>query len=349
MLGRSLHRLRHLRPGPGRGPLLILTACLALVACIGASVAWASRPVDPASRADVRVVIPPGSPVESIGQILYRAGLIRHPLAFRALVEWMGVPTRLHAGEYDFTPAMGLREIIRRLVRGEVATYPFTIPEGFTVEQIADLLARQGLADREKFLDAARRLELAPHSPPEPGRVRYPLEGYLFPDTYRVPRGTAESELISLMVQRFREIWDRELADKARAQGLSVHEVVTLASIVEKETGVPEERPLVAGVFWNRLRRGMLLQADPTVLYALRRTGGLLRRDLQVDSPYNTYVHPGLPPGPIANPGKAALQAVLEPAATDYLYFVARGDGTHQFSRTLREHLEAVRRYRTAR
>lgn len=295
----------------------------------------------------MRVVIPAGSPVESIGQILYRAGLIRHPLAFRALVEWMGVATRLHAGEYDFTPAMGLREIIRRLVKGEVVTYTFTIPEGFTVEQIADLLARHGLADRERFLEAARRPDLAPCPPPDPAQVRYPLEGYLFPDTYRVPRGTCESELISLMVRRFREVWEHELAEKAARQALTPHQVVTLASIVEKETGVPEERPLVAGVFWNRLRRGMLLQADPTVLYALGRSGGLLQRDLQVDSPYNTYLYAGLPPGPICNPGKAALQAVLEPAATDYLYFVARGDGTHHFSRTLREHLEAVRRYRT--
>jgi len=309
---------------------------------------WGSRPVDAASAATVRIFIPAGSPVESIGEILHRGGVIRHPLVFRALVEWMGVSTRLRAGEYDLSPAMNLREIIRRLVRGEVVTYSFTVPEGFTVEQIADLLARLGLADREKFLQAASRPELAPCPPPRPHLVRYALEGYLFPDTYRVPRGTSEPELVSLMVRRFQEIWQGELGEKARAQGISVHDVVTLASIVEKETQVPDERPVVAGVFWNRLRRGMPLQADPTVLYALGKVGGtLLRRDLQVDSPYNTYLYAGLPPGPIANPGQAALRAAVEPAATDYLYFVARGDGTHHFSRTLREHLQAVRRYRS--
>lgn len=296
----------------------------------------------------MRVDIPAGASVESIGEMLHRAGLIRHPLVLRALVEWMGVATRLQAGEYDLSPAMSLREIISRLVRGEVVTYPFTIPEGYTVDQIADLLARHGLADRDRFLQAASRVELAPCPPPDPGQVRYPLEGYLFPDTYRVRRGTSEAELVSLMVRRFQEIWNAGLAEKARARGISMHEAITLASIVERETGVPHERPLVAGVFWNRLQRGMPLQADPTVLYALGREGGtLLRRDLEVDSPYNTYLYPGLPPGPIGNPGRAALLAVLEPASTDYLYFVARGDGTHYFSRTLGEHLQAIRRYRS--
>ncbi|MDI7248772.1 MAG: endolytic transglycosylase MltG [Bacillota bacterium] len=333
---------------PWRTPVIILAACLLLAAATAGLVWWGSRPVDTASGATVRVVIPAGSSVESIGEILYRSGLVRHPLVFRALVEWMGVSTRLRAGEYDLSPAMSLREIIRRLVKGEVVTYPFTVPEGFNVEQIADLLASLGLADRDRFLEAASRAELAPAPLPDPARVRYPLEGYLFPDTYRVPRGTSEPELVSLMVRRFQQVWEGELARKAAAQGISVHEVVTLASIVEKETGVPEERPLVAGVFWNRLKRGMPLQADPTVLYALGKVGeSPLRRDLQVDSPYNTYLYAGLPPGPIANPGEASLRAVLEPAAIDYLYFVARGDGTHHFSRTLREHLEAVRRYRS--
>lgn len=324
-------------------------AALALVAASAAVlVHWASLPVAPGSRATVRVVIPAGSSVEGIGEILHREGLVRHPLAFRALVEWLGVATRLRAGEYDLSPGMGLREIVRRLVRGEVVTYPFTVPEGATVEQIADILEREGLADRDRFLAEARRAELAPFPPPDPSAVRYPLEGYLFPETYRVPRGTTESELIELMVRQFRKVWEEELAAEAAGRGLSVQEVVTLASIVEKETGVPGERPLVAGVFWNRLRRGMPLQADPTVLYALGKTAGLLLSELGADSPYNTYLYRGLPPGPICNPGREALRAAIAPADTDYLYFVATGDGTHHFSRTLSEHLQAVARYRCA-
>lgn len=327
--------------------VLLLISCLALAAVLAGLLGWASHPVRPGDNTTVRVVIPKGASVQDIGRLLHGQGLIRSPLVFRALAEWSGTAASLQAGEYDFSPGLTISEIIRRLARGEVVTYPFTIPEGYTVTQIADLLANQGLADRDRFLAAASRAELAPVPIPDPGQVRYPLEGYLFPDTYRVPRGVSEPELVSLMVRRFREVFTPEMSGRSRELGLTPHQLVTLASIVEKETGVPEERPLVAGVFWNRLRRGMLLQADPTVRYAADNLDRpLSRRDLQVDSPYNTYRYPGLPPGPIANPGAAALQAVLQPTQTDYLYFVARGDGTHKFSRTLPEHLEAVRLYR---
>lgn len=323
-----------------------LGGCVLAGVLLGAAFWWADRPLAPGTNRTIRVYIPPGSSLQDIAETLRALGVIRSPWAFRLLAEGTGAAASLRAGEYDLSPGMSPRQIIRRLVRGEVVTYAFTIPEGYTVAQIADLLAEKGLADKERFLAAAARAELAPVPLPLPGRVRYALEGYLFPDTYRVPRGMEERELIALMVRRFREVF-APLEEKAARLGLSVAEAVTLASIVEKETADERERPLVAGVFWNRLRQGMLLQADPTVLYALNRTEGpLLRSELEVDSPYNTYRYAGLPPGPIANPGATALRAAVEPLATDYLYFVARGDGTHHFSRTFAEHHRAVRRYR---
>lgn len=335
---------------PRRYRLVLLGALLCLLAFAAGAVWWAILPASAVSGSAQRVFIPPGSTVEEVGRLLYEKGLIRTPLAFRALAQWTGADRKIRSGEYDLDPRMSVREILRHLVRGDVVTYPFTVPEGYTVEQVAALLSEKGLADRTRFLEVASRPELAPFPIPHPERVRYPLEGYLFPDTYRVPRGMSEEELVSIMVRRFDQVFTPEMKEKAIRLGLSGHELITLASIVERETGVAEERPLVAGVFWNRLRRGMPLQADPTVAYAVGRPGNeLTRRDLSVESPYNTYRYGGLPPGPIANPGLAAIRAVLEPADTDYLYFVARGDGSHEFSRTLSEHLRAVSRYRNAR
>jgi UPF0755 protein len=268
---------------------------------------------------------------------------------FRALVRSRGVGARLKAGDYVLRGPLSLEEILDKLVRGEVERRGITVPEGRTAAEIAAIVEGHGF-DPAAFLTASR----------DPAAVRdldplaKDLEGYLFPDTYEVPHPGApepEKALVRRMAQRFREVVGPQLTRAPRT--LSVREIVTLASIVEMETGRPEERPRIAAVFLNRLRRGMPLQTDPTVIYALKASGrwdgNLRRKDLELDSPYNTYRHAGLPPGPIACPGREAIQAVLEPAASKALYFVSRNDGTHQFSDTLEEHNRAVNQYQKKR
>ena len=216
------------------------------------------------------------------------------------------------------------------------------IPEGFTAAMIGERVAAEGLGDAEDFARAVADPELARSLGIEVDH----LEGYLFPETYQLPKGLEATELVTLLVQEFLETWSG-LAPKAAARGLSQHEVVTLASIVEKETGAAHERPLIASVFSNRLERGMRLESDPTIIYGIPNFDGNLRRVHLNDAtnPYNTYQIPALPPGPIASPGRAALEAVVEPAESDFLFFVSRNDGTHVFSKTYREHVNAVNRY----
>jgi UPF0755 protein len=244
------------------------------------------------------------------------------------------------------SPTQSPQEILEWISRGRVVTYEVVVPEGFTLAQIAKRLAAEQLADPEAFLAVARD----PATAAEIGVEGSTLEGYLFPETYRIPRGLAPEEIARTLVEQFLEVW-REIEPRAREQGFSMREVVTLASIVEKETAAPNERPLIASVFRNRLERGMRLETDPTVIYGIEDfDGNLRRRDLENrDNPYNTYRIPGLPPGPIASPGAEALHAVVEPAESDYLYFVSRNDGTHVFSRTYREHARAVDKYQRRR
>jgi len=217
-----------------------------------------------------------------------------------------------------------------------------------TLAEVAALLEREGWADAASVRAAARRVDAIADLDPAAGD----LEGYLFPDTYQFARGTSPDQIVARMVARFREVFSAADVNAARASGRSLREVVTLASLIEEETRLASERALVGSVFRNRLRRRMLLQCDPTVAFALALDGrprsALTRADLRFDSPYNTYLHPGLPPGPIASPGEAALRAALEPYPSNYLYFVASGTGGHHFTRTLPEHLRAVRRYREA-
>jgi len=221
-----------------------------------------------------------------------------------------------------------------------------TIPEGYTVTQIEEILAEKGIVDRTRFREALKSEDFSlPYLSPAPRDPRH-LEGFLFPATYEFPAGLAEKEIIGLMLQRFDAVLTPELQRRSQAMGLSVREVVTLASLVEREARLDEERPIIAAVFLNRLRRGMRLESCATIQYILgKQKEKLTYRDLQIPSPYNTYLHDGLPPGPIANPGLASIKAVLYPAEVDYLYFVARGDGSHYFSRTLGEHQTAARRY----
>jgi UPF0755 protein len=236
-------------------------------------------------------------------------------------------------------------DVIDVLVRGEVYTQKVTFPEGLTIEEMSKLYEAHGFGRAGDFVQAARKVEHITDL--DPGARD--LEGYLFPETYALSRSGGAARLVDLMVERFRSVYSEEMRMRAAAQGMTTRQVVTLASLIEKETGNPEERSVVAAVFRNRLKIGMPMQADPTVVYALEKAhkydGNIRRDDLAMDSPYNTYKYPGLPPGPIASPGKASLEAALKPADVPYLYFVSRNDGSHIFAATLAEHSNNVRKF----
>jgi UPF0755 protein len=251
----------------------------------------------------------------------------------------------LKAGEYRFDRAMTPFEIIDKLARGDVFVINVTFPEGLTFAEMAKIFETHGLGTAASFIQAAR--DPAPVHELDPAAKD--LEGYLFPETYALPRHTDAAKLTRLMVARFEKVLTPELRQAVAARKLTVRQAVTLASIVEKETAKADERPLVAAVYTTRLRVGMPLQCDPTVIYALERAGrydgNIRREDLSINSPYNTYRYPGLPPGPIAAPGLAALEAAAAPANVPYLYFVSRNDGTHVYASTLEEHNRNVRQY----
>jgi len=291
------------------------------------------------------VDIPPGTGTAAIGRGLIEAGVVRDTTTFRAALWWTGRSRSLQAGEYRFDRPLAAVDVVDRLARGDVYTRRITFPEGLTIEEMARTYQSRAFGDATSFLDAARDAALVRDLDPLAGD----LEGYLFPDTYALARGTPARRLVALMVDRFRAAYTENLRRRARDVGLTTRQVVTLASLVEKETGKADERPLVAAVYRNRLKAGMGLQADPTVVYALQKAGryngNIRRQDLSLDSPYNTYRHAGLPPGPIAAPGEASLEAALLPASVSYLYFVSRNDGSHVFARTLAEHNRNVREY----
>ena len=291
---------------------------------------------------NLQVLIPPKTSLAGIEKILAENGVIPPGRGFSYLARVSRLSQRLQAGEYLFTPGQTPYQILRALAAGATVRWSVTIPEGSNIYQLADILAAGGWGERTLFLELMHDQEiLARH-----GVRAASLEGYLFPDTYQLVRGQNPREIIGLMVERGKKV-RQELGDlRDNPMGLSPHEVLTLASIVEKETAAPEERPLIARVFLNRLRQGMRLQTDPTVIYGLADfDGNLTKKDLETPTPYNTYQINGLPPGPIANPGRAAIAAVLHPASESYLYFVSKNDGTHYFSHDLAEHNQAVLRY----
>jgi UPF0755 protein len=290
------------------------------------------------------VTIAPGAGVQQIAAQLAQAGVIRHRGMFLFYVTLTRAASRLQAGEYALRSTMSPAQIIDTLRYGRVVRHALTIPEGSTLRDIAGLTTTRGLGSRQDLLALAYDAWFIASL----GFTAPSLEGYLFPDTYRVPRGITARALLTLMVRTLRDHYTTEIAARGRHLGLTQHEVLTLASLIEKEARVDEERALIAAVFHNRLRRGMRLECDATVIYALgeRFDGNLRKEDLQVDSPYNTYRYAGLPPGPIANPGRRSLEAAVAPAPVDYLYFVAtKQQGTHQFSTSLEEHNRAVRQY----
>ena len=323
--------------------LLLLAALLGAASCY----LWyhdTELPQGASGEPPVVLDVPPGTSADGIGRELHRLGLVRHPLLFRSYVWRRGSAGRLRAGRYTIEGGKSLRDVVERLERGEADRHELTFPEGHSIDEMTLMVAAGGLKPAE-FRAAA--------ADPEPihdlDKDAKDLEGYLFPDTYdvRQDEGAAKA-LVLRMVHRFKTTLRPELP-RVEKSGLRLREIVTLASLVELETARAEERPRVAAVFLNRLRKGMPLQTDPTVIYALRKAGpydgNIRKKDLDIDSPYNTYRYAGLPPGPIASPGRAAILAVLEPLPVKDLYFVSRNDGTHEFNESLQRHEQAVNRY----
>jgi len=291
------------------------------------------------------VEFPQGIGSQPIGERLVAAGVIRDLATYRIAL-WMSDQGRhLKAGEYRFDRAMTPFEIIDKIARGDVYVISVTFPEGLTFAEMARIFESHGLGPAASFIEAAR--DPAPIRDLDPAAKD--LEGYLFPETYAVARHTDAARLVRMMVARFDKVFTPELRQAAAAHNLTVRQAVTLASIVEKETAKADERPLVAAVYTTRLRIGMPLQCDPTVIYGLvkagRYDGNIHKTDLSFDSPYNTYRYPGLPPGPIASPGRASIDGAMHPADADFLYFVSRNDGSHEFARTLEEHNRNVQKF----
>lgn len=335
---------------------IILTTFIVIVILIIGGLFYLKNYYDnqmlPVAKTDIKVInveIPQGSSTTKIAQILYDNGLIRDELVFRINAKLLGMDGNLKAGKYTLSNGLTPEEILQALQKGGItrATTKFTIPEGYELDEIADRLSSMGLVDADKFIDLT--------STPDNFVSEYPfldmvpqdlnLEGYLYPDTYEVYVDSTEEEIIKKMLDKFKEVYDELIKGKTDELGITFNELITLASIIEREAMIDEERPIVSGVFYNRLKISMPLQSCATVQYVLgERKAVLSTKDTQIDSIYNTYIHQGLPPGPIASPGYESIKAAVNPDEVDYLYFVANGDGSHTFSRTYREHINAKNR-----
>jgi UPF0755 protein len=304
-----------------------------------------STPYRGFTQDEIFVEFPAGTSVSTMAARLTDAAVVSDPLTFRIAARLSGAERHLQAGEYRFAEAASPYDVVARLSRGDVYVHPLTFPEGLTIKEMAAIFERSGLGTGGDFEAAGRDPSLIAELDPDARN----LEGYLFPDTYALARHVGASGTVDAMVSRFKAALNIDLRAAATAQGMTIRQVVTLASIIEKETAAADERPLIAAVYRNRLERRMALQCDPTVIYAMMKAGkwrgNLSRADLQIDSPYNTYRYPGLPPGPIASPGRLSLEAAVRPADVPYLYFVSRNDGTHVFASTLDEHNRNVAKW----
>ncbi|QGG46724.1 endolytic transglycosylase MltG [Heliorestis convoluta] len=329
----------------GRSGIVLITVLTVFIATMAYFLYQEQlKPLSANSKEEIIVTIPANATVERIGQILEEKGIIRSAAVFYYYVRFNS-DDYLKAGEYALGPYMNVPEIVQELQNGKPILHTFTIPEGFTIKQITQLLVNRDLVDEDRFHHALAFSPLPYDYIEETGDI-YRLEGFLFPATYRVARNITEEELVRMLVQRFNQEVTTEVRQRADDLGMTIKEVVTLASIIEREAVIHEERPIISAVFHNRLHRNQRLEACSTIQYLLDEPRErLYLQDLEIQSPYNTYRNNGLPPGPIASPGRLSLDAALYPADVDYLYFVAKGQGYHHFSRTFEEHNRAVARY----
>ncbi|QGT98908.1 Murein endolytic transglycosylase MltG [Candidatus Syntrophocurvum alkaliphilum] len=302
-------------------------------------------PVDPEDKTFKLVTIPENSTAPKVAEILKSHDLVHSESAFLNYCRKHGLDSKLQAGNYNLSRSQSVKEISDIISKGKVVTVTFTIPEGYTVQQIGKLLVDSGMYEKDdwnKALEAEYNYSFLPNC----ANINTKLEGFLFPDTYVISESTSSEQTLNLMLSTFKQIWDEEYTELAEKKGLSVKEAITIASLIEKEATVDNERAKIAGVIYNRLEKGMLLQIDAAVLYALgEHKNQVLYEHLEVDSLYNTYKYTGLPPGPIASPGKASIEAALNPEDHSYLYYVHKGDGTHHFSKTHTEHINARIKY----
>jgi UPF0755 protein len=331
--------------------LLGIVAAAAIAVTAGTSLFTAyveneSEPVSPGSREMIQVTIPSGSGTEKIAEILKENNLINNIFVFKMQTKNNGLDGKYQAGNYSLSPGMAMDEIMKHLLTGKADTLRFTVPEGYDIKRVMEKLSGEGLINAEEFQKEIETgvfdYDFLSDAPAGPNR----LEGFLFPDTYEIFAAADEHDIIDKMLYQFSKVFTAEYAARAQELGMSVREVITLASIIEREARAPEDRPVIASVFYNRLAIGMPLQSCATVQYILgEQKPDLTTADTQIESPYNTYLIKGLPPGPIASPGADSIKAALYPADTKYLFFLAKGDGTHAFSETYDQFLKDKKKY----
>lgn len=335
-----------MRHGSQRWNMQRITALLmVLCALVGGAIFFVGDligPMNGVTPVTVQVNVAEGSSVSTVARNLEKAELIRNHTYFTAITRLLGMENKIKAGYYEFTTAMSVRELIQKLVKGEVMTTKLTIPEGLTVKEMADLVEKRVGIPKEEFLAAVRNVQpefMTEHD------VEFPVEGFLFPDTYQLPYHVTAAQLVKTMVNRFISIVGTEPVE-VRGRTLSIWEIVTIASLIEEEAKLDEDRPKISGVIYNRLDERMNLQLCASVLYVLGvKKERLSIADTKINSPYNTYKHPGLPPGPISNPGMEAIRAAMNPADVDDLFYLATPDGTTYYSKTYEEHLRTIKEH----
>ena len=331
--------------------LLLILIPLFIIVCAAAGLIfelriYADTPANVNTSPNVIINVRPGQTLRTTADILQQANLIKSRLKFILIARVKGLDKHLKAGEYLLSAAMPPRQILETIVKGAVKLHKLTVPEGYSIPQIAVLVENAKFGSKIDFIEAATDTVLTRKN----GIEAASFEGYLFPDTYFFPREVSMSQIISTMVTRFWSVFTAEWKVRAKDLGFTVHQIVTLASIIEKETGAAFERPIISSVFHNRLKKKMRLESDPTVIYGIKNfDGNLTRKHLSTHTPYNTYKIRGLPAGPIANPGRASLEAALYPERSVFIYFVSKKDNTHYFSTNLKEHNQAVRKYQLRR
>ena len=340
MAGKSEKPLRHRL----KSRVMVILAVMLVTGIIFAAFVYQYATTPASASPDEQVVeIKPGMTLKKVAHFLADKELLKEPSNFMLYTYLQGEQNRIQAGEYRLSPSMPPREILEALTSGMAVLYVVTIPEGYRITEIADLLEAKGLAEKAAFIEATRNRELLDSMHIPSGS----LEGYLYPETYRFSKAAGARRIVQTLLDTFKErVLQPERVQQVEAMQFTFHEIVTLASLIEKETGLGKERTLISSVFHNRLIKKMRLQTDPTVIYAMADFDGNIRKkDLSIDSPYNTYKHFGLPPGPIASPGLESIQAAMNPEESAFLYFVSRKNGSHQFSTNYKDHTRAVRKY----